>query len=59
MQEKVKKLASNLLNHSVSLKRGEKILIEIKTYAKYDLIKMQEVDAYMGICSANPIYIGT
>lgn len=99
MQEKIKKLASNLLNHSVRLKKGEKILIEmigtdcqdlaielikqakeigaipvfniidykvlkelllgckeeqIREYAKYDLIRMQDVDSYIGIRAANP-----
>ena len=99
MENKIQKLASNLLNHSVKLKKGEKILIEmlgtdcsdlavelikqakeigaiplfnivdyrvlkemllncneaeIKEYAKYDLAKMQEVDCYIGIRSANP-----
>ena len=29
MNIKIKKLASNLLNHSVKLKKGEKILIEM------------------------------
>lgn len=93
-----KELAYNLLNHSVSLKKGEKILIEmigtdcfdlaielikqakeigaiplyniidykvlkqillncdekqIKEYAKCDLAKMKEVDAYIGIRSAS------
>ena len=97
MEKKVRELAHNLLNHSVSLKKGEKILIEmigtdcsdlanelikqakeigaiplfniidykvlkeillncneeqIKEYAKYDLIKMQGADAYIGIRSA-------
>ncbi len=96
MENRVKKLALNLLNHSVKLKAGEKILIEmlgtdcvdlanelisqakqigaiplfniidykvlkqllincteeqIKLYAKYDLAKMQDVDAYIGIRS--------
>ena len=96
MDNRVQQLASNLLNHSVKLKAGEKILIEmfgtdcvdlanelisqskeigaiplfniidykvlkelllncteqqIKTYAKYDLVKMQDVDAYIGIRS--------
>ena len=96
---KCNKLASVLLNHSVKLQKGERILIEmlgtdctdlaielirqakdigaiplfniidykvlkemlincneeqIKTYAKYDLIKMKEADAYIGIRSANP-----
>ena len=99
MNKRINKLASNLLNHSVKLKKGEKILIEmlgtdcsdlacelikqakqlgaiplfniidykvlkelllncseeqIKEYAKYDLEKMVEVDAYIGIRSANP-----
>ena len=99
MENKIEKLASNLLNHSVKLQKGEKILIEmigtdcsnlacelikqakqigaipvfniidykvlkelllncneeaIKEYAKYDLDKMQNVDAYIGIRSANP-----
>ena len=99
MENKIQKLASNLINHSVKLKKGEKILIEmlgtecsdlavelikqakeigaiplfnivdyrvlkemllncteeeIKEYAKYDLEKMQEVDCYIGIRSANP-----
>ena len=96
MDNRVQQLASNLLNHSVRLKAGEKILIEmfgtdcvdlanelisqskkigaiplfniidfnvlkelllncteeqIKEYAKYDLIRMQNVDAYIGIRS--------
>lgn len=99
MDERIRKLASNLLNHSVRLKKDEKILIEmigtdcsdlaielikkskeigaiplfniidykvlkeillnsnkeqIEEYAKYDLIKMQNVDAYIGIRAANP-----
>ena len=99
MDERIRKLASNLLNHSVKLKKDEKILIEmigtdcsdlaielikqskeigaiplfniidykvlkeilwnsnkkqIEEYAKYDLIKMQNVDAYIGIRAANP-----
>ena len=99
MNNRINKLASNLLNHSVQLQKGEKILIEmigtdcsdlacelikqskqigaipvfsiidykvlkelllncnaeaIKEYAKYDLEKMQNVDAYIGIRSANP-----
>ena len=99
MENKIEKLASNLLNHSVKLKKNEKILIEmigtdcldlavelikqtkelgaipvfniidykvlkelllncneeqIKEYAKYDLEKMKEADAYIGIRSANP-----
>lgn len=99
MDERIKKLASNLLNHSVKLKKGEKILIEmigtdcsdlaielikqskelgatplfniidykvlkeillnsneeqIKQYAKYDLQRMEDVTAYIGIKSANP-----
>ena len=29
MDKKIKKLASNLLNHSVKLKKGEKVLIEM------------------------------
>ena len=98
MDERTKKLASNLLNHSVKLKKGEKILIEmigtdcsdlaielinqskelgatplfniidykvlkeillnsneeqIKQYAKYDLQRMEDVTAYIGIRSAN------
>lgn len=99
MKNKVSKLASNLLNHSVKLQKGEKILIEmlgtdctdlavelikqakeigaiplfniidykvlkemllncdeeqIKAYRKYDLIRMQDTDCYIGIRSANP-----
>ncbi len=99
MENKVSKLASNLLNHSVKLQKGEKILIEmlgtdcrdlavelikqvkeigaiplfniidykvlkemllncneeqIQAYRKYDLIRMQEADCYIGIRSANP-----
>lgn len=99
MENKIEKLASNLLNYSVSLQKGEKILIEmlgtdcsdlacelikqakeigaipvfniidykvlkeillncnevqIKEYAKYDLVRMTEVDAYIGIRAANP-----
>ena len=99
MDERIRKLASNLLNHSVRLKKDEKILIEmigtdcsdlaielikkskeigaiplfniidykvlkeillnsnkeqIEEYSKYDLIKMQNVDAYIGIRAANP-----
>lgn len=99
MDKRIKKLASNLLNHSVKLQTGEKILIEmlgtecsdlagelikqakeigaipvfniidykvlkeillncneiqIKEYAKYDLARMTEVDAYIGIRAANP-----
>lgn len=99
MDERIRKLALNLLNHSVRLKNDEKILIEmigtdcsdlaielikqskelgatplfniidykvlkeillnsnkeqIEEYAKYDLIKMQNVDAYIGIRAANP-----
>ena len=99
MDNRIEKLASNLLNHSVKLKKGEKILIEmigtycsdlanelakqakeigaiplfnkvdykelkklllncnkeqIKKYAKIDLEKMKEADAYIGIRSANP-----
>lgn len=97
MMKNNKELAYNLLNHSVKLQKGEKILIEmlgtdcsdlvielikqvkiigaiplfniidykvlkeillncdetqIKEYAKYDLIKMKEVDAYIGIRSS-------
>ena len=93
------KLAKNLLEHSVKLQKGEKVLIELlgtdcgdlatelieqskkigaipifntidykilkqfllncdeyqmKEYAKNDLIRMQSVDAYIGIRSANP-----
>ena len=100
MDNRIKKLASNLLNHSVKLKNGEKILIElfgsdctelvgelisqskdlgaiplfniidykvlkqiiincteeqIKEYAKYDLLRMQDVDAYIGIRSQSSI----
>ena len=96
MKNRVKKLAYNLLNHSVKLKAGEKILIEmigidcldlaneliniskeigaipvfniidyrvlkqllsnctdeqINEYAKYDLFRMKDVDAYIGIRS--------
>ena len=96
MDNRVQQLAANLLNHSVKLKAGEKILIEmlgtdcvdlanelirqskqigaiplfniidykvlkelllncteeqIKIYAKYDLMRMQNVDAYIGIRS--------
>ncbi|MBO6243205.1 MAG: aminopeptidase [Clostridia bacterium] len=99
MKNKVSKLASNLLNHSVKLKKDEKILIEMlgidctdlavelikqakeigaiplfniidykvlkemllncsvdqmEAYRKYDLIRMQDVDCYIGIRSANP-----
>lgn len=99
MKNKVSKLATNLLNHSVKLKKGEKILIEMlgidctdlavelikqakeigaiplfniidykvlkemllncsvdqmEAYRKYDLIRMQDVDCYIGIRSANP-----
>lgn len=99
MSSKIEKLVSNLLNHSLGIKEGEKILIEmlgtdcsdlacelikhakeigaipvfniidykvlkelllncseeqIKTYAKYDLARMKDVDAYVGIRSANP-----
>lgn len=99
MNSKIKKLASNLLNDSVKLQTGEKILIEmlgtdcsdlacelikqakeigaipvfniidykvlkelllncsedqIKAYAKYDLERMENVDSYIGIRSANP-----
>ena len=99
MESKIKNLSDILLNHSVKLKKGEKILIEmigtdcsdlagqiikqtkelgaiplfniidykilkellincnedqIKEYAKYDLGKMKNVDAYIGIRSANP-----
>lgn len=99
MNKKIPMLARNLLNHSVRLQKGEKILIEmlgtdcsdlaielikqakeigakplfniidfkvlkelllncneeqIKEYAKYDLIKMQNVDAYIGIRSSTP-----
>lgn len=99
MNNKIEKLALNLLNHSIKLEKGEKILIEmlgtectdlaielvkqskkigaipifniidykvlkeilidaneeqVKEYAKYDLIKIQNVDAYIGIRSANP-----
>lgn len=99
MNSKIEKLALNLLNHSIKLEKGEKILIEmlgtectdlaielvkqskkigaipifniidykvlkeilidaneeqVKEYAKYDLIRMQNVDAYIGIRSANP-----
>ena len=99
MNKKIEKLALNLLNHSIKLEKGEKILIEmlgtectdlaielvkqskkigaipifniidykvlkeilidaneeqVKEYAKYDLIRMQNVDAYIGIRSANP-----
>ena len=91
---RIEKLARNLLNHSVTLKKGEKILIEIlgteaiplgkelikqaenigalpcfniidyeimrqillncseeqmKMYAEYDLKRMQDMDAYIGI----------
>ena len=98
MESRIKKLSETLLNHSVKLKRGEKILIEmigtdcfdlgcqlikdakeigaiplfnivdykilkelltncneeqIKEYAKYDLEKIKNVDAYIGIRSAN------
>lgn len=98
MNKRNKDLAKVLLNHSVKLKKGEKILIEmigtdctdlaeelikqakeigaivlfnildytilkqilmncdenqIKEYAKYDLIKMQAVDAYIGIRSSS------
>lgn len=100
MGEKIEKLASNLLNQSVKLKKGEKVLIEmigtncmdltvelikqtkkleaipifniidykvlkellmncneeqIKEYAKFDLEKMEEADAYIGIRAANPM----
>ena len=99
MDNRIIKLSSNLLNHSVKLQKDEKILIEmlgidcldlatelikqakeigaiplfniidykvlkelllnckeeqIKEYAKFDLEKMKEVDAYIGIRSANP-----
>lgn len=99
MENKVSKLATNLLNHSVKLQKGEKILIEmlgtdcrdlavelikqakelgaiplfniidykvlkemllncneeqIEAYKKIDLIRMQDVDCYIGIRSANP-----
>ena len=99
MKNKVSKLATNLLNHSVKLQKGEKILIEMlgidctdlavelikqtkeigaiplfniidykvlkemllncsvdqmEAYRKYDLIRMQDVDCYIGIRSANP-----
>ena len=99
MDKRIEKLASNLLNHSVKIKNGEKILIEmlgtdcsdlaselikqakqigaipvfniidykvlkeillncteeqIKEYAKYDLARMTEVDAYIGTRAANP-----
>ena len=99
LNSKNKELASILLNHSVKLQKGEKILIEmigtdcvplaselikqakdigaiplfniinykilkeillncneeqINAYAKYDLIKMKDVDSYIGIRSANP-----
>ena len=99
MDDRIIKLASNILNHSVKLQKKEKILIEmigtdcsdlavelmkqakeigaiplfniidykilkelllncneeqIKDYAKYDLQKMKEADAYIGIRSANP-----
>ncbi|MEE0866600.1 MAG: aminopeptidase [Clostridia bacterium] len=99
MENKIEKLSSNLINHSVRLKEGEKILIEmlgtdcsdlvcelvkqarrigaipifniidykvlkeiilncneesINEYAKYDLARMKDVDAYIGIRAANP-----
>lgn len=99
MENMVSKLATNLLNHSVQLQKGEKILIEMlgtdcidlaielikqakeigaiplfniidykvlkemllncnveqmEEYRKYDLIRMQDVDCYIGIRSANP-----
>ena len=99
MENMVSKLAVNLLNHSVKLQKGEKILIEmlgtdcrdlavelikqskeigaiplfniidykvlkemllncneeqIEAYKKIDLIRMQDVDCYIGIRSANP-----
>lgn len=99
MESKIEKLSSNLINHSVHLKEGEKILIEmlgtdcsdlacelvnqarrigaipifniidykvlkeiilncneesINEYAKYDLARMKDVDAYIGIRAANP-----
>lgn len=99
MDKRMEKLASNLLNHSVKLKKNEKILIEmigtdcsdlavelikqakeigakplfniidykvlkelllnckeeqIKEYAKFDLEKMKQADAYIGIRAANP-----
>ena len=99
MESKIEKLSSNLINHSVHLKEGEKILIEmlgtdcsdlacelvnqarrigaipifniidykvlkeiilncneesINEYAKYDLARMKDVDAYIGIRVANP-----
>ena len=99
METRVSKLASNLLNHSVKLQKGEKILIEMlgtdcidlavelikqakeigaiplfniidykvlkevllncnveqmEAYRKYDLIRMQDADCYIGIRSANP-----
>ncbi|MBR3002168.1 MAG: aminopeptidase [Clostridia bacterium] len=99
MKNKVSKLATNLLNHSVKLQKGDKILIEmlgtdcrdlaielikqakeigaiplfniidykvlkemllncdedqIKAYRKYDLVRMQDTDCYIGIRSANP-----
>ena len=98
MENKVSKLASNLLNHSVKLQKGEKILIEmlgtecrdlaielikqakeigaiplfniidykvlkemllncdeeqIETYRKYDLVRMQDANCYIGISSGN------
>lgn len=99
MDKRISKLASNLLNHSVKLLKGETILIEmigtdsinlanelrkqskeigaipmlniidykilkelllncneeqIKEYAKHDLERMKNADAYIGIRSANP-----
>lgn len=99
MENKIEKLSSNLINHSVHLKEGEKILIEmlgtdcsdlacelvkqarrigaipifniidykvlkeiilncneesINEYAKYNLARMKDVDAYIGIRAANP-----
>ena len=99
MDKRISKLALNILNYSVKLQKGEKILIEmigtdcldlavelikqakqigaiplfnivdykvlkeiiincdekqIKEYAKYDLNKMKDVDAYIGIRVANP-----
>lgn len=98
VDDRISKLAHNLLNHSVKLKKDEKVLIEmlgtecsdlaielikqakeigaiplfniidykvlkqillncneeqIRQYAKYDLIKMQDSDAYIGIRSAD------
>ena len=43
MDERIRKLASNLLNHSVRLKKDEKILREMENYQKRQNVWLKDI----------------